>query len=75
MEYKKITQNFKGYNLLDSHEKINIAVIDSGIDYSHKESKGKIDYENSYNFVNESKIFSIIMVTELWLLESYVRRN
>lgn len=52
---KKITQNFKGYNLLDSHEKINIAVIDSGIDYSHKEFKGKIDYENSYNFVNESK--------------------
>lgn len=34
---KKITQDFKSYNVLDLHEKINIAIIDSGIDYTHEE--------------------------------------
>ncbi|WP_312754161.1 S8 family peptidase [Rummeliibacillus suwonensis] len=52
---KKITQDFKSYNVLDLHEKINIAIIDSGIDYTHEEFKGKIDHKNSYNFIDNSK--------------------
>ncbi len=40
------------YGTVDDMPVINIAVIDTGVDYTHTFLSGRIDYENGYDYVN-----------------------
>lgn len=44
----------KAWSFVNQVRQVKVAVIDTGVDYTHPALKGKIDTSNGYNFVNNS---------------------
>lgn len=45
----------KAWDLTKGSQAIRIAVIDTGVDYSHPDLKGNVDSEHGFNFVNNTR--------------------
>ncbi len=45
----------KAWDITRGSRNVRIAIIDTGIDYTHPDLKGNIDSEHGYNFVNDTK--------------------
>lgn len=45
------TESTKAWPLVHQQKQIEVAVVDTGVDYNHPDLKGKIDLANAYNFV------------------------
>ncbi|WP_172771406.1 S8 family serine peptidase [Lysinibacillus sp. CD3-6] len=49
----KLTKNGEVYNFSKGSSEIKVAIIDSGIDYTHENLLSNIDFQNSRSFVGE----------------------
>ncbi|MFW2488078.1 S8 family peptidase [Clostridium chromiireducens] len=52
--YIPYTQADKAWSLINQKREVKVAVLDTGVDYTHPDLTSKVDVENGYNFVDNS---------------------
>lgn len=52
--YIPYTQADKSWSLINQKKEVKVAVLDTGVDYTHPDLRNRIDLENGYNFVGNN---------------------
>lgn len=52
--YIPYTQADKAWPLINQKKEIKVAVLDTGVDYTHPDLENRVDVENGYNFVDNN---------------------
>lgn len=52
--YIPYTQADKAWSLINQKKEVKVAVLDTGVDYTHPDLENRVDVENGYNFVDNN---------------------